>query len=128
MGADRDAFQKNLDYFMRSQRVNQVELAKAVGVSKASVSLWLKGKSYPRIDVMEKIAKFFGVNISSLIMVRRESDGQDQEDRTDALHEQLQKISDEQHELFRLARTATPQALRAAVAMLKAMEENHDDY
>lgn len=42
--------------------------------------------------------------------------------------EELQRISDEQHELFRLAKKATPQAIRAAVAMLKAMEENHDDY
>lgn len=46
-------------------------------------------------------------------------------DNTDTLREQL---SEEQQLLFRLAKTAKPEALRAAAAVLKSMEDTNPDY
>ena len=51
--------------------------------------------------------------------------GYDDQKESEDLREQ---ISDEEHSLFRLAKDAKPEALRAAVAVLKSYEETNDDF
>lgn len=40
----------------------------------------------------------------------------------------LEQIRDDQRELFRLARSAKPEAIRAAVAVLQSMKETNKDF
>ena len=111
--ASREIFRKNLPYYMNLAGINQAELAKAVGVSKSTVSTWLSGRSYPRIDTIQIIADVVGCDTDDLVTENEE---------------QVQKISEEERILFRLARTAKPEAIRAAVAVLKSMEETNDEF
>lgn len=65
--ADRTSFAKCLDEQLREKSISQTDLANAIGVSKSIVSLWLKGKSYPRIDVIQKIADHFNVSTDYMV-------------------------------------------------------------
>jgi len=64
---DREVFQKNIQKFLDDSGTMQKDLASAVGVSNKTVSAWIRGRGYPRADVMEKIARFFDVRLSDLV-------------------------------------------------------------
>ncbi|MBO5957560.1 MAG: helix-turn-helix transcriptional regulator [Bacteroidales bacterium] len=63
----KDVFAKNLKYYMERSGKNQKEMAAVVGVSAPTFNEWLKGKKFPRIDKIEKLAQFFGILKSDLI-------------------------------------------------------------
>ena len=50
-----------------SYKLNQVEMAKALGVSKQCVSNWENDKVLPSIEMLVKIAKFFNVSSDYLL-------------------------------------------------------------
>ena len=47
--------------------INQVELAKKLGVSKQCVSNWENDNIQPSVDMLVKIAKFFAVSVDELL-------------------------------------------------------------
>ena len=63
----KDVFAKNLKYYMEKANKNQKEMAAIVGVSAPTFNEWLKGKKFPRIDKIEKMAQYFGILKSDLI-------------------------------------------------------------
>lgn len=63
----KEVFSKNLQYFMRLKGISQKELAEVVGVSAPTLNEWIKGKKYPRIDKIEKLANYFKCLKSDLI-------------------------------------------------------------
>ena len=69
---NRETFQKNLAELILRNGGNQIDLAKGINVSKQTVSAWVNGKAYPRADVMEKIANYFGTTIPALVYSRQE--------------------------------------------------------
>lgn len=69
---NREIFSKNLSELIFQHGGNQKDLATCLNVSKQTVSAWINGKAYPRADVMEKIANYFGTTIPALVYDRRE--------------------------------------------------------
>ena len=69
---NREIFQKNLDQLIRQHGGNQKDLSAYLGVSKQTVSAWVNGRAYPRADIMERIAYYFGTTISALVYDQRE--------------------------------------------------------
>ncbi len=63
----KKALAKNLAYIMEQSGKSRAEIAGAVGASYSTVSEWLQGKKYPRIDKVEAMAMYFGVTKSALI-------------------------------------------------------------
>lgn len=63
----KEVFAKNLKYYMERSGKNQKEMAAVVGVSAPTFNEWLKGKKFPRIDKIEKLAQYFGILKSDLI-------------------------------------------------------------
>ena len=51
----------------KARGITQEELAKHMGVSKASVSKWETGHSYPDITFLPKLAAYFNISIDDLI-------------------------------------------------------------
>ena len=47
--------------------VTQEDIARYVGVSRAAVSKWEKGQSYPDISILPKLAAYFNVSIDDLL-------------------------------------------------------------
>lgn len=99
------------------------QLGTMVGASEASISQYETGKHQPDNDMMLKIADALGVSLDYL-MGRSEPQ---EDDDVWALREHLRR-DPEIRVLFSAARNASPEHLRAAVAMLKALKDNeHGD-
>lgn len=60
-------FSDNLLYLRNLKGLSQEQIAEAVGISRQSYSKWEQGDTFPDIDKCDKLAKFYGVTIDSLI-------------------------------------------------------------
>ena len=67
MAWSKEIFAKNLKHYMNMQNMNQKELSIIIGVSAPTVNDWMKAKKYPRIDKIERMANYFGIQKSDLI-------------------------------------------------------------
>ncbi len=57
----------NLTLKRRGRGITQEELAEFMGVSKAAVSKWEKGQSYPDITLLPQLAAFFNISVDELL-------------------------------------------------------------
>ena len=57
----------NVYRLRKEARLTQDDLASFLGVTKASVSKWETGQSYPDIALLPKIATYFGISVDQLI-------------------------------------------------------------
>lgn len=62
----RIVFVKNLNRYMTILGVDQTDIVNALGISASTVSDWVTGKKYPRVDSMQRLADFLGVLLSDL--------------------------------------------------------------
>lgn len=69
-----DVFAKNLDFYMKKHEIKQEKVMEITKSSQAAVSDWLNGKKYPRMDRIQKLADYFGIDKSDLIEERKEGD------------------------------------------------------
>ena len=60
-------FSKNLQRLMASKDVSRKDIAEYLGISYFTVSDWVNGKKYPRMDKVELLARYFKVTKSDLI-------------------------------------------------------------
>ena len=59
-------FAEILKSLRTEQKIGQVELAKAIGVSKGIISLWENELREPKLNNLIALAKFFNVSIDFL--------------------------------------------------------------
>ena len=64
---------KNIRYLMEQKQKTRTELCEALGVKYTTLSDWVNGKTYPRIDKIERMAAYFGVEKSALLEDRNPS-------------------------------------------------------
>ena len=64
---NREIFSKNLQYYMDLYNKTRTEVAKDNNISYTTLTSWLKGDNYPRIDKIEMLANYFRVNKADLI-------------------------------------------------------------
>lgn len=62
----RSAFPLILKAYMDKNGYNQSDIAKYLHVSKQTVSEWVKGNKFPRVDKMQELADLFGVLMSDM--------------------------------------------------------------
>ncbi len=58
---------KNLKYYIAKSGKDRRELAQIWGFPYSTLSEWINGKKYPRIDRIEIMARYFGILKSDLI-------------------------------------------------------------
>lgn len=58
---------RNLRYYIDLNRMEQQDLAHALGVSQSSVTQWLQEKTTPRPDMIDKICRFFKISRDELL-------------------------------------------------------------
>ena len=61
-------FSKNLKKIMNKHDKSQSDLVRDLNFRQATVSDWLNGKKYPRMDKIEKLANYFGISINDLLI------------------------------------------------------------
>ena len=60
-------FCNRLKELRQEKEIGQVELAKAIGVSKGVISLWENGLREPGMNSLVLLAKYFSVSIDYLV-------------------------------------------------------------
>lgn len=64
---NKDIFARNLKRYMDKKQVSRKDIADYLGISYFTVSDWVNGKKYPRMDKVELLANYFSVLKSDLI-------------------------------------------------------------
>ena len=64
---NKEIFAKNLRYYIERSGKTQKDFADIVGVAYSTFNDWINGKKYPRIDKIEILANYFGIQKSDLI-------------------------------------------------------------
>lgn len=64
---NREIFAKNLAYYVDRSGKTQKELSEIADVATSTFNDWMKAKKYPRIDKIEILANYFGIQKSDLI-------------------------------------------------------------
>lgn len=60
-------FAKNLNYYMYQKGKTRKDLSKDLGIAYTTVTDWVTGSKYPRIDKIEMLADYFGISKSHLV-------------------------------------------------------------
>jgi len=60
-------FAKNLTRYIAQSGKTQKELADMLGVAQSTFNNWCTGVRYPRMDKVEQLARYFGIQKSDLI-------------------------------------------------------------
>lgn len=69
MATDPSAnFPKALKYYMSANGKKQQDLIADLKLSSATVSQWVNGKAFPRMDRVEMLANYFGISTTDLFM------------------------------------------------------------
>ena len=63
----RNIFAENLQKYMDENNVSRKDLSEALKISYYTVTSWVNGSKYPRMDKVEMIANYFGIQKSDLI-------------------------------------------------------------
>lgn len=64
---NKTIFANNLNKYMKLNGKTRRDLCQALGFSYYTVSDWVNAKKYPRMDKVEVLAKYFGIQKSDLI-------------------------------------------------------------
>lgn len=111
-------FKDMLKYFRMRDKLSQTELAKRLGISSSTISMYEVGKRQPDFEIEEKIADFFNTDLNTLRGRDIESDPQYYVDSECA--ETAQKIYENDKILFDVYRSENKDRL---IAYAKKLEE-----
>lgn len=70
MVENRDIMAKNIQYYMDIHGLSRNDLCDALGFKYTTLREWLKGTAYPRIDKIEMMANYFGIQKKDLVEER----------------------------------------------------------
>ena len=64
---NKEIFKNNLNYYIYIKKKTRDDIAKALGVPYSTVASWCNGLFYPRIDKIEMLANYLGIQKSDLV-------------------------------------------------------------
>jgi len=67
---NKEIMAKNLSYYMNKNNVSRNKLSDDLNISYTTIRDWVKAKTYPRIDKIELLANYFGIEKSDLVEER----------------------------------------------------------
>lgn len=69
----KKVFSNNLKFYMNLNNKSQVDIINDLGINKSAISTWCNGTRLPRMDKVDMLAKYFGINRSDLIEEKKHS-------------------------------------------------------
>ncbi len=85
-------FAERVRCLRRSRELNQVQLARKLGVGKQSISNWENDNIMPSVEMLERAADFFGVTTDYLLGRNEDAGGGDMLDVTGLSREEIEHI------------------------------------
>lgn len=74
MNESKEVMAANIKHYMELQNKTASEVCKALGIKQNTFSDWVNAKTYPRIDKIELMAKYFGVSKAHLVEANNRPD------------------------------------------------------
>lgn len=106
---NKEVMAKNLKYYIAMSGKDRRELCEMWGFPYSTVTEWINGRKYPRIDRIEVMADYFGILKSDLI-----------EEKTEE-HREMQKKNDTLSDI--VIRLQTDDVFRSAVKSLYKLDQ-----
>lgn len=116
-------FSRNLRKYMALHNKEQIDLINDLGFNKSAVSTWCNGTRLPRMDKVQILADYFGIEKSDLI-----EDKSDKEEPSYYLNEETEQIAQEIFNnpdlkmLFDTTRDCSPEDMKKVISMVKAFK------
>lgn len=116
---NKNVFAANLRRYMEMNGKSRRDVSEAIGVSYYTLTDWVKGKKYPRMDKVEKLAAYFGILKSDLIEDKDE-ECIDEKPTT----KQDDGLSEEKRQFNAILQECTDDEAKALLAMSQAFLAN----
>lgn len=100
---NKEIMSKNLKYYIAKSGKDRRELAEIWGFPYSTVTEWINGRKYPRIDRIEVMADYFGILKSDLIEEKTE-EHREMQKKNDILSDIIFKITEDE-ELLSMVET-----------------------
>lgn len=85
----RRIFARNLSRYMELCNKKQADIINDLGINKSAVSTWINGTRMPRMDKVQALADYFGINKSDLL----EEKGAQEEDNSYYIDEDAKELA-----------------------------------
>ena len=111
---NKEIMAANIKRYLDKKGITMKDLSAELGVPYTTVCDWCKGATYPRIDKIELMANFFGVNKADLV-----------EDPEDVKAELLQRAFFDRPEmrmLFSIAEKASKEDIEKTIKIIEALK------
>lgn len=108
---NRNVFAENLQYYMNDRNVSRKEISDALDISYFTVTSWVNGKKYPRMDKVELLADYFGILKSDLIEEKQEEKKPVNDDG----------LTESQRELIAFAKTLSEEQAGKVLQLMKSI-------
>lgn len=115
---NKNIFAANLNNLMSIKHKSRKDLSEALGISYFTITAWVKGTKYPRMDKVELLANYFGVLKSDLIEEKQDSNPPSPEKRV---------LSEGEEKLIDLFRQIPGDAQKMYLEVLRASLKNQSE-
>ena len=112
---NKSVFASNLQKYMDLNGKSRRDVCDALGLSYYTFTDWIKGRKYPRMDKIEMLANYFGVQKSDLIEAGSE------EIKEPAMYDGL---SENQKKLMQFAQTVPEDKAALALRLIQSILED----
>lgn len=92
---NKETMSKNLKYYISKSGKDRRELAEIWGFPYSTVTEWINGRKYPRIDRIEVMADYFGILKSDLIEEKTEQH-REMKKKNDVLSNIILKLNEDE--------------------------------
>ena len=116
-------FAENLQKYMDRNGESQLDLAEALGVTQAAVSLWVLGRRTPRMDVVDRMCEHYGIKRSDLLDTRETEETYYTDENTRKIAQAIFE-SKEMRGLFYAAKDLSPEKLRLVQQLCKQLKDS----
>ena len=114
---------KNLVYYMENNNIDRNKLCKDLGLKYSTVSEWISAKKYPRIDKIEILANYFGINKSDLIEEQSMTPNPDSPPEPQKPTER--ELSENEREMIEIFKDLTETQQGELIGRAKVMQEHN---
>ena len=111
-------FSETLISLRKMHGMTQQQVADKAGLTRSALGMYETGKREPDLETLQQIAKFYHVDMNTLITGETADTGE-----MDELLETLRRRED-MRMLFKLAKDATPADVRSAVKIIEALRND----
>ena len=70
---NKEIFAKNLNFYMSINKKDRNDLSRDLNLPYTTITSWCKGEFYPRIDKIQLLANYFGIQKSDLVEKKSEN-------------------------------------------------------